>query len=88
MKTLKSQQGWRIVFSIAFFPIAAAVLFLFKLTKSRRTFYAQIERLCFQTASTQSGRSFGPTGQALLPQFGPWSRQRYLEFLCDIRSGR
>src|SRR5215467_2295438 len=42
----------RIVFSIALFPIAATALFLFRLTKSRRTFYAQIECLCFHTAST------------------------------------
>src|SRR5215472_5344601 len=48
----------RIVFSIAVFPTAATALFLFRLTKSRRTFYAQIECLCFHTASgmkTSSG---------------------------------
>ena len=44
----------RIVFSIALFPIAAT-LFLFRLTKSRRTFYAQIECLCFHTASVDCG---------------------------------
>src|SRR5215472_17212494 len=41
----------RIIFSIALFPIAASVLFLFRLTKSKRTFYAQIESLCFHTGS-------------------------------------
>jgi len=41
----------RIVSSIALFPIAATALFVFRLTKSRRIFYAQIERLCFHTAS-------------------------------------
>src|SRR6516164_8911424 len=40
----------RIIFSIALFPIAATALFLFRLTKSRRNFYAQIECLCFHTA--------------------------------------
>src|SRR6516165_4260162 len=44
----------RIIFSIALFPIAATALFLFRLTKSRRTFYAQIECLCFHTASVVS----------------------------------
>ena len=32
--------SWRIVFSIALFPIAATALFLFRLAKSRRIFYA------------------------------------------------
>src|SRR6516164_2587217 len=41
----------RIVFSIALRQIAATALFLFRLTKSRRTFYAQIECRCFPTAS-------------------------------------
>ena len=51
----------RIVFSIALFPIAATALFVFRLTKSRRTFYAQIECLCFHTASTDSRSSIcGP----------------------------
>ena len=45
----------RIVFSIALFPTAATALFLFRLTKSRRIFYAQIECLCFHTASPLSG---------------------------------
>src|SRR5215471_14059039 len=54
----------RIIFSIALFPIAASVLFLFRLTKSRRTFYAQIERLCFHTGSTQSGLSVESTATA------------------------
>ena len=31
--------SWRIVFSIALFPIAATALFLFRLAKSRRIFY-------------------------------------------------
>jgi len=45
----------RIVFSIALFPVATAAPFLFRLTKSRRTFYAQIECLCFHTASVDTG---------------------------------
>ena len=45
----------RIVFSIAHFLIAATALFLFRLTKSRKTFYVQVECLCFHTAWTQSG---------------------------------
>src|SRR5215469_11325929 len=40
----------RIIFSIPLFPIVATALFLFRTTKSRRTFYAQIECLCFHTA--------------------------------------
>ena len=44
----------RIVFSIVLFPVAAAALFVFRLTKSRRTFYAKIECLCFHTASMES----------------------------------
>jgi hypothetical protein len=51
----------RIVFSIALFPIAATALFLFRLTKSRRTFYAQIECLCFPTAWTLSSHSLQAT---------------------------
>jgi len=46
----------RIIFSIARFPIAATALMLFRLTKSRRTFYAQIECLCFHTASSEPGQ--------------------------------
>jgi len=46
-----------IIFSIDLFPIAATAIFLFRLTKSRKTFYAQIECLCFHTTSTQSSRS-------------------------------
>ena len=49
----------RIVFSIALFPIAAAALFLFKLTKSRRTFYAQIECLCFHTGAPGDRQGVG-----------------------------
>src|SRR5215472_11403008 len=49
----------RIVFSIGLFPAAAPALFLFRLAKLRRTFYAQIECLCFPTASTRCGRSIG-----------------------------
>src|SRR6516165_2431712 len=40
----------RIIFSIALFPTAATALSSLDLTKLRRTFYAQIERLCFHTA--------------------------------------
>ena len=49
----------RIVFSIAHFLIAATALFLFRLTKSRKTFYVQVECLCFHTACTQLCRSSG-----------------------------
>jgi hypothetical protein len=34
-----------IIFSIDLFPIAATAIFLFRLTKLRKTFYAQIECL-------------------------------------------
>src|SRR4029077_18676243 len=44
----------RIVFSMALLPIAATALFVFRLTKSRRTFYARIECLCFHAAWTLS----------------------------------
>jgi hypothetical protein len=47
----------RIVFSIALLPTAATALFVSTLTKSRRTFYAQIECVCFHTACTQLSRS-------------------------------
>jgi hypothetical protein len=46
----------RIVFSITLLPIAVTALFVFRLTKSRRTFYAQIECLCFHTVWPPSGR--------------------------------
>src|SRR5215469_5936802 len=49
----------RIVFSIALFPTAATALFIFKLTKSRRIFYAKIERLCFHTAWSQKRQGEG-----------------------------
>src|SRR5215472_2844762 len=52
----------RIVFSIALSPMAATALFVFRLTKSRRTFYAKIERLCFHTASTHCSRFPHDTG--------------------------
>ena len=38
------------MFSIALSQSRATALFLFRLTKSRRIFYAQIECLCFHTA--------------------------------------
>src|SRR5215472_475834 len=44
-----------IIFSIDLFPIAATAIFLFRLPKSRKAFYAQIECLCFHTASTRRG---------------------------------
>ena len=44
----------RIIFSVALFLIAATAILVFKLTKSRRIFYVQIECLCFHTASTPS----------------------------------
>src|SRR6516164_6082730 len=51
---------WRIIFSIALSPIAATALFLFRLTESRRIFYAQIETLCFHATSPHLRHS--PTG--------------------------
>ena len=56
MKTLKSQQGGELFSLLSFLPIAATARFLFRLTKWRRTFYAQIECLCFPTACTLNGR--------------------------------
>src|SRR6516164_2831644 len=50
----------RIIFSIALSPIAATALFLFRLTESRRIFYAQIETLCFHATSPHLRHS--PTG--------------------------
>src|SRR5215467_11353374 len=54
--------SWRIVFSIALFPIAATALSLLRLAKSRRIFYAQIECLCFHTGLTKCGRFPHDTG--------------------------
>src|SRR5215471_110431 len=53
-KNAQGPTSRRIIFSIALFRIAATALFLFKRTQSRRTFYAQIKRLCFHTAWTLS----------------------------------
>src|SRR6516162_3229719 len=41
----------RMVFLYSLLPIAPAKFLVFKLTKSRRTFYAHDERLSFRTAS-------------------------------------
>src|SRR5215472_8698840 len=49
----------RIIFSIALFLIAVTALFLFRLTKSRRTFYAQIECLCFHTGAPGDRQGVG-----------------------------
>jgi hypothetical protein len=49
----------RIVFSIALFPVAATALFLFRLTKLRRTFYAEIECLCFHTGAPGDRQGVG-----------------------------
>src|SRR5215472_10553990 len=49
--------SWRIVFSIALFPIPANALSLLRLAKSRRIFYAQIECLCFHTGWPHCRRS-------------------------------
>jgi hypothetical protein len=46
----------RIVFSIAFFVQPSPELLAFRFTKSRRTFYAQIERGSFRTASVDLAR--------------------------------
>jgi hypothetical protein len=53
----QEQTRRRIVFSIPLLPIAATAGFVFRLTKSRRTFYAQIERLCFHAAWVESRSS-------------------------------
>jgi hypothetical protein len=47
----------RIIFSIALSQIVATTIIVFRLTKSRRIFYAKIECLCFHTASTPSGHA-------------------------------
>jgi hypothetical protein len=47
----------RTVFSIAFFGWPSPALLVFRLTKLRRTFYAQIERASFRTAWTHSSHS-------------------------------
>ena len=49
----------RIVFSIVLFPTAAAALFFFRLTKSRRIFYTQIECLCFHTGAPGDRQGVG-----------------------------
>src|SRR5262249_38376347 len=67
--------SWRIVFSIALFPIAATALFLLRLAKSRRIFYAQIECLCFRTGCTPSR----PPAQVLSVRFYPLDSQRGLQ---------
>src|SRR5215469_4914724 len=55
---------WRIFFSIAHFPIAATGLFFFRLTKLRRTFYVQVECLCFHTGWPLCGHSLRSTATA------------------------
>ena len=57
----------RIVFSIAHFLIAATALFFFRLTKLRRTFYVQVECLCFHTGCPISGHSLASTATAPMP---------------------
>ena len=47
----------RTVFSIAFFEQPSPELLVFRLTKSRRTFYAQVERGSFRTGSVGTGNS-------------------------------
>ena len=64
-------------------PIGVTAVFVLRLAKSRRTFYAQIERLCFHTTWVESERGAVAVGRAyLLPplSFGgaslaqPWLR--------------
>jgi len=57
VRTLKSQQGGELFSLLSFFRSRATALFVFRLTKSRRTFYAKIERLCLRTASVELPRS-------------------------------
>jgi hypothetical protein len=47
----------RMVFLYSLLPIAPAKFLVFKLTKSRRTFYAHDERLSFRTASGNPAHS-------------------------------
>ena len=61
MKTLKSQQGGKLFSLLPFFRSQPQRLFLFRLRKSRRTFYAQIEYLCFHTASVEGGHQVAAT---------------------------
>jgi hypothetical protein len=56
----------RIVFSIALLLTAATALFVSTLTKLRRTFYAQIECVCFHTAWPHTCRSQYSPGSAQL----------------------
>src|SRR5215472_8318087 len=49
----------RSIFSIALFPIAATGVFFFRLTKSRKIFYAQIYCLCFHTGAPGDRQGVG-----------------------------
>src|SRR6516162_2670549 len=58
-KTVREPRTCRIIFSIAFFGRPSPELLVFSLTKSRITFYGQIERGSFRTASVDLTPSVG-----------------------------
>jgi hypothetical protein len=53
-ENVRERRTRRIVFSIAFFRQPLPELLVLRLKKSKRTFYAQIERGSFRTASVES----------------------------------
>ena len=61
-ENVHERRNRRIVFSIAFFGQAPPELLVFRLKKSSRTFYAQIERRSFRTASVDL-RRFSAVGR-------------------------
>src|SRR5205809_157118 len=63
----------RIVSSIAFFRGRPPALFVFRLTKSRRTFYAQIERQRFYTAWPHCGHRSEAFAAALRAALNHWA---------------
>ena len=65
-ENMRVPRNRRIVFSIAFFGQPPPTFLVFRLTKLRRTFYAQIERASFRTAWTLSGHSAFSAGTTLL----------------------
>ena len=56
-ENVRERRNHRIVFSIAFFGQPPSGLLVLRLKKSRRTFYAQIERGSFRTASVDCCRN-------------------------------
>ena len=66
----------RSVFSIAFFGQPSPELLVFRLTKSRRTFYAQIERGSFRTASVELAHSRARVGRSGTALRSRWPTRR------------